>query len=61
MPVKIIDEEYVTISEAAEVAQRSRSTIRRWIKSDAIKAHQDGSGRWLIDLRSLYSFLRGAE
>lgn len=64
MPVSIPNEagqpvEYLSISEAAEVADRGKDTIRGWIRDGSLTAHQDASGRWLIKRSSLDDFLRG--
>lgn len=64
MPVWIPDEagqsvEYLSISEASEIADRGKDTIRGWIRDGSLNAHQDVSGRWLIKRGSLDDFLRG--
>ncbi len=59
MPIILGGEEYLTIREAADMAQRSDDTIRRWIEEHLVQAHQDVSRRWLIRRASLESYLRG--
>jgi len=59
MPIYINDQEYVTVREAQQIAQRSADTIRRWIKSGLVQAHKDKTNRWLIERKSLERVLAG--
>ena len=44
----VLDEEYVTVPEAAKLLQVHRSTIRRWIDSGELPAHRVGLRRVLV-------------
>lgn len=44
----VLDEEYVTMAEAARLLQVHISTIRRWIDSGELIAHRVGQRRVLI-------------
>jgi len=59
VPIVLDGEEFLTIPEAAEAAQRSEDTIRRWIEEHLVEAHQDRSRRWLVKRPSLDAYLRG--
>ena len=47
----------LSLSDASKISQKSVPTVRRWIKSDFIKAAKDSKGNWKIDQDELLLFL----
>jgi excisionase family DNA binding protein len=44
-PMRAMDEEYVTVAEAAALLRVATSTIRRWIREGDVPAHRIGRRR----------------
>ncbi len=58
MPIQAIDEEYVTVAEAAMLLRVATSTIRRWIRDGDVPAYRVGRRRVALkrtDLKTLIS------
>jgi excisionase family DNA binding protein len=56
----ILDEEYVTVPEAAKLLQVHSSTIRRWIDSGELPAHRVGQRRVLVKRTDLAKLITPA-
>src|SRR3954471_19545703 len=56
----ILDEEYVTISEAAKLLQVHPSSIRRWIDAGDLPAHRVGQRRILVKRADLANLITPA-
>ena len=58
MQTKTVITRYLLLSEAAEIARTSVSTVRHWIATGKLRKHRPGR-RVLIALEDLEAFLRG--
>jgi excisionase family DNA binding protein len=56
----ILDEEYVTVPEAAKLLRVHSSTIRRWIDSGELPAHRVGQRRVLVKRADLAKLITPA-
>ena len=56
----VLDEEYVTVAEAAKVLQVHPSSIRRWIDSVVLPAHRIGRRRVLVKRADLAKLITPA-
>src|SRR5919199_4966437 len=56
----VLDEEYVTMAEAARLLQVHISTIRRWIDSGELPAHRVGQRRVIIKRADLTKLIAPA-
>jgi excisionase family DNA binding protein len=56
----ILDEEYVTIPEAAQLLQVHPSSIRRWIDAGDLPAHRVGQRRVLVKRADLANLITPA-
>lgn len=52
-----LDDDVMTIGEAAKFALRDRQTLRNWCRSDGIGIFDPGRGRWLVSHAKLSSYL----
>jgi excisionase family DNA binding protein len=62
-PMRAMDEEYVTVAEAAALLRVATSTIRRWIREGDVPAHRIGRRRVALrraDLARLITPARSA-
>ena len=60
VPVVAIPVELLTVRQAANFAQASQPTIRRWIRDEGLPAYRSkAKGRVRIDKADLVKFLRG--
>jgi len=58
----VVDERYITVAQAAELLEVSRSTLWRWIDQGRLPAYRFGQRRVLIrqeDLKTLITPARG--
>ena len=53
-----LDEDYVTVTEAAELLRVAPSTIRRWIREGDVPAHHIGRRRVALRRADLASLIR---
>jgi DNA binding domain, excisionase family len=57
-PAIVMPVELMTVSQAAQFAQVSQPTIRRWIRCEGLAAYRS-RGRVRLDKADLVKFLRG--